>query len=194
MRVLNALAPETAALIRAHIAGKPMPKAIAKAPKRKDPIKCYVSQYSSYDPRRDCYTIQLPIAFRTAEYNAGHTPAALRAKWVAEKRTCVWLALDAYLKGFDRSRVRNIEFVRIGLKRLDDDNVVSAFKAVRDATCAYLVWGGDAPSHIKAIGSADDKLWKDGVRWTYRQMQCESNPRLYGLRLVLHCVPRDEQP
>lgn len=191
-RLINAIDAATAQRIRDAIAGKPQLK--DAKPKRSQPVKCYVSQFCSFDPKRDSYTIQLPIAFRTAEYNADHTPMYMKAKWVTEKRTAVWLALGVYLKSFDRTRVRNIEFVRIGTRRLDDDNVVSAFKAVRDATCAYLVWGDEAPSHLNAIGRADDKLWQAGVRWTYRQQKCESNPRLYGIRIILHCAPLSPEP
>ena len=190
-RIINSIDAATAQRIRDAINGKPQLK--DAKPKRAQPVKCYVSQFCAYDPNRDSYTIQLPIAFRTAEYNADHTPMHMKAKWAKEKKTTVWMALGAYLKGFDRSRVRSIEFVRIGLKRLDDDNVVSAFKAVRDATCSYLVWGDDAPNHNAAIGSADDKLWQAGIRWSYRQQKCESNPRLYGIRIVLHCAPRSDE-
>lgn len=179
--------PQMAADIRAAISGKPRLK--EAKPKRAEPVKCYVSQFHKFDPAKNAHTIQLPIAFRTAEYNADHTPMALKSRWVAEKREAVWLAMSAYLKGFDRARVRNIEFVRIGTRRLDDDNVVAAFKAVRDATCSYLVWGADAPNHVRAIGSADDKLWQAGIRWAYRQEKCASNPRLYGLKIILHCAP-----
>jgi hypothetical protein len=191
--------PAVAQRIRDRIAGKPLPPAEKPKGKRAEPVKCYVSQFHKFDPRNNSHTIQLPIAFRTAEYNADHTPMHLKAKWVKEKRDYVWLAFDAYFPQFrtdaaERARVRNIEFVRIGLKRLDDDNIVAAFKAVRDATCSYLVWGAFAREHVKAIGSADDKLWKDGIRWTYRQQQCESNPRLYGIRIILHCAPRSPEP
>lgn len=190
--VKNALPPETAALIRARIAGKPLPPAIAKA-KRSQPVKSFASQFHKFDPTTNTHVIQLPIAFRSAEYNAGHTPQYLRAKWATEKRLAVWCAMSVYLKGFDPKRVRRIEFVRVGLKRLDDDNVVGAFKAVRDATCSWLVWGDEAPLHLKTIGTADDKLWKDGVRWTYRQQQCEVNPRLYAIQIILHCAPRSPE-
>jgi len=191
-RMLNQIDPETAQRIRDRIAGKPLRVEPAK-PKRAQPVKCYVSQFHKFDPRNDSHTVQLPIAFRTAEYNADHTPMYMKAKWAKEKKLMVWLALGAYLPQLERERVRRIEFVRIATRNLDDDNVVSAFKAVRDATCSWLVWGDEAPRHHAAIGSADDKLWKAGVRWTYRQQKCESNPRLYGIRIILHCAPRSSE-
>lgn len=199
-RVLNALAPETAALIRAHIAGKPMPKAIAKAPKRTALPKCFVSQYHKFDPRDGSHTLQLPIAFRTAEYNAGRTPPALRAKWVKEKRELVWLVMQKHMPTFARCipegislRVTHIEFIRLGLRSLDDDNLVAAFKSIRDAACSFLVWGSECGENIRQIGRADDILKQRGVSWSYRQQKCSSNPRLYGVQIKLHCAPREER-
>jgi hypothetical protein len=187
-RVLNAIDPQTAARIRAAINGKPQLKE-AKA-KRAQPVKAYVSQFHKFDPRNNSHTIQLPIAFRTGEYNAERTPWYLREKWVKEKREAVWLALMAYLPSFDGERVQRMEFVRIGLKKMDEnDNLRAAFKSIVDATCSWAVWGREAPAHIQAIGKADDKLERRGVTWTYRQQKCESNPRLYGIRIVLHCTP-----
>lgn len=209
MRILNSIAPETAALIRARIAGKPMPKAIAKAPKRKT-IKSLVSQFHAYDPRRDAHTIQLPIHFESYEYNsAWHdvyidkngNPRSKRADAADKKKKMVGNALAQYLPRWlddesERARLKHIEFVRIGMKRMDDDNIWIAFKAIRDRTCSFALAGREsfAKSYERKIGQADDILQKRGLTWTYRQMQCESNPRLYGIRLILHCAPRAEQP
>lgn len=194
-RPINALDRETASRIRDAIAGKPQLRA-AKAKKTEYP-KCMVGQFHRFDPRHSTHTLQLPIAFRTAEYNAGHTPHALRARWVKEKRQMVWNAMRLHMPTFARCipegislRVTHIEFVRIGLRKLDDDNLVAAFKAVRDALCSFLVWGGECDENIRQIGRADDILKQRGVSWSYRQQKCESNPRLYGVRLVLHCTPR----
>lgn len=198
MRVINALDPETAARVRAAISGKPQLK--EAKPKRREPVKCFVGQFHKFDPVKSTHTLQLPIAFRTAEYNAGRTPPALRARWVKEKRELVWSAMRAYMPTFARCipegislRVTHIEFVRIGLKALDDDNLVAAFKAVRDALCSFLVWGGECDDNIRQIGRADDILKQRGTTWSYRQQKCESNPRLYGLQLVMHCAPRTNE-
>lgn len=234
-RVINALDPDTAARVRAAISGKPVLKE-AKAPRAKR-IKNLVSQFHKFDPRHDVHTVQLPIVFERAEYNADHTSQFLKSKWVRAKKDAVWLALTAYFPSMrasgytftrikphllrfcepsyvrflpdderavrafcagaramrERARVRHIEFVRIGQMRLDDDNIVAAFKAVRDATCSYLVRGASAAAanHQRGIGHADDKLRKNGVTWTYRQQKCEANPRLYGIRIILHCAPRE---
>jgi hypothetical protein len=108
---------------------------------------------------------------------------------VKQMREAVWVACAAYLQSFDPARIVRIEFVRIANNKLDSDNLSAAFKAIRDALCAFLVWGNAASDHIRAIGSADDKLEQRGVSWSYRQQKCESNPRLYGIRIVLHCKP-----
>lgn len=196
---LNTINARDAQAIRDRISGKPLPPAVAKA-RRPQPVKCYVSQFHKFDPAKNTHTVQLPVAFNRAMYNANRTPWYLREKYVKELREMVWLALGAYFPRMrtdaaERDRVQQIEFVRIAINKLDSkDNLPAAFKSVLDATASFLVWGEDAPAHVRAIGSADDKIELRGVTWSYRQQQCESNPRLYGIRIILHCVPRDEQP
>lgn len=192
-RVLNQLDADTAARVRAAISGKPILKE-AKAKKAK-PVKCYVGSFHRFDPLKSTHTLQLPIAFRTAEYNAGFTSPALRARWVKEKREMVWAAMHAHMPTFARCipegislRVTHIEFVRLAIGKLDDDNLSAAFKAIRDALCAFLVWGHECDENIRQIGRADDLLKQRGVSWSYRQKKCESNPRLYGVQLILHCA------
>lgn len=201
MRVLNAIDPATAQRIRDRIAGKPLPPVAKPKGKRAEPVKCYVSQFHKFDPRNNSHTIQLPIAFNRATYNTSRAPWYLKEKGVKEMREMVWLALDAYMRDMrapaaeeERGRVRHMEFVRIAVNKMDEkDNLRAAFKSVVDATCSFLVWGEQAYQHVKAIGSADDKLEQRGVTWTYRQQQCESNPRLYGIRIILHCAPRSDE-
>lgn len=235
-RLINAIDADTAKRIRDAIAGKPQLR--EAKPKKAEPVKCYVSQFHKFDPRTNAHTVQLPIAFRTAEYNAGRTPDGLRARWVKEKREAVWLAMSAYfpnmragnvslkrikkadleycapsyvrflpddevaVKRFcerarsmrERSRVRHMEFVRIGSKAMDrKDNLRAAFKAIVDAICSFLRWGIDAREHIRAIGFADDYLEKRGMTWDYHQQKCPSNPRLYGIQIKLHCAPRTSE-
>lgn len=191
-RVINALDPDTAARVRAAISGKPVlrePKA-----KRSQPVKCYVSQFYRFDPRNETHTIQLPIAFNRATYNTSRAPWYLKEKHVKEIRETVWLAMDAWLPNFKIERLRSMEFVRIAINKMDaKDNLPAAFKAVVDAVASKVVWGVDAAQHVRAIGSADGKLEQRGITWTYRQQQCESNPRLYGIRIILHCAPHSTE-
>lgn len=194
MRVINAIDPETARDIRAAISGKPRLKP-AKA-KKSEPVKCYVSQFHKFDPRTNAHTVQLPIAFNRANYNASRTPWYLKEKAVKEMREQVWLAMNAYFPGMrtdsaERERVLRMEFVRLAVNKMDvKDNLPAAFKAILDAVCSFLVWGQDAPLHVRAIGYADDRLEQRGVSWSYRQQQCASNPRLYGIQVILHCAAR----
>jgi hypothetical protein len=235
MRVLNSIAPETAALIRARIAGKPMPPAIAKAPKAQ-PVKCYVTQLHRVYTETNTHVVQLPIAFNRAHYNSSRTPWYLKEAAIKSMREMVWLALSSYFPSMrapsfafsrikpselkccapsyvrfvpdderavrafcesaramrERARVRQIEFVRLAINKLDErDNLPAAFKAITDATCSYLVHGSECRAHIKTIGRADDILDKRGLTWSYRQQKCESNPRLYGVRIILHVSPLD---
>lgn len=187
-RVLNQLDPDTAARVRAAISGKPVLK--EAKPKRSQPVKCYVPQLHRVYTETSTHVIQLPIAFRGEEYNAKRTPWYLREKWVKEKREAVWLAMQAYLPRFDVDQLRSMEFVRIGLKKMDGkDNLRAAFKPIVDATCSRVRWGDACWENIKVIGSADDWMEQRGIEWTYRQQKCESNPRLYGIQIILHCAP-----
>lgn len=190
-RVINQIDHATAQRIRDAIAGKPQLR--AAKPKRAQPVKCYVSQYWSYDPRRDRYTLQLPIAFDPRMYNAGRTPQYLRERYVKQLRETTWSACFALIHNFDRERLKHIEFVRIAVNKMDSDNVQSAFKAIRDALCTFIVHGRNCVDHVKTIGHADNKLEQEGVTWSYRQQQCESNPRLFGVRIILHCAPRSSE-
>jgi len=92
----------------------------------------------------------------------------------------------------------HVEYVRLtprvgGKNEMDDDNLWSCFKPVRDALCAYALWGDECVIHLRDIGNADGQLKRMGVTWTYRQQKCESNPRLYGFQLILHCAPRSTE-
>lgn len=139
----------------------------------------------AYFPRmRGKYVRFARVTPRRVEY--------VRAARQTHRETAAIDALQAFVDApKERARVRSMEFVRIAINKLDErDNLPAAFKATVDATASFLVWGGAAPAHVKTIGTADDKLEQRGVTWTYRQQKCESNPRLYGIRIILHCAPR----
>lgn len=166
-------------------------------PKKGWPKRGLVRLAYKFDAVRGAHTLHLPISFRSEEYNAGRTPDELRAAWVKDKRDLVWRALHECLPTFARSiprgadvRVARIDFVRIGPRFLDDDNLVSAFKGVRDSLCSFLVWGDQCDENIRQIGRADEVLRKRGVTWSYRQEQHAVNPKLYGVKLVIHCATR----
>lgn len=187
-RVLNQLDADTAARVRAAISGKPVlrePKA-----KRAEPVKCYVPQLHRVYTATNTHVIQLPIAFNCANYNTSRAPWYLKERAVKSMRETVWLSLAAYVPSLRAEDVRFMEFVRLAINKMDErDNLPAAFKAIVDATCSRLAWGDDAPSRVKTIGRADDILEKRGVTWRYRQQKCESNPRLYGIQILLHCAP-----
>lgn len=70
--------------------------------------------------------------------------------------------------------VEGVTFTRIGPRDLDDDGLAASFKAVRDATAAFL-GVSDAP--------------KGGVRWAYTQERGPKVPRgmppYYGVRIEI---------
>jgi hypothetical protein len=207
-RVLNQLDADTAARVRAAIAGKPQLR--EAKPKKAKPVKCLVSEFHKFDPRNDSHTIQLAIHFESYTYNAeSHDiyigrdgkPRSKRADAAKKKKKKVGNALARYLPRWlddeaERARLKHIEFVRIGMRKLDDDNVWIAFKAIRDRTCSFAAWGrkSDEDHYKRIIGQADDILEKRGVTWRYRQIQCPSNPRAYGIQIILHCAPSSTTP
>lgn len=212
MRILNAIAPETAALIRAHIAGKPVPKAIAKAPKKPPGPKAMVTQLHRYLPNRNaeyvldgfgCHVIQLPIYLtQPKRFVPPNGMTSRQIKWrlmreaeeYAELRQSIVRNIQRYLPN-GIVGLNAIEYVRLsiyggGPKEMDDDNLVACFKIVRDAVCAYARWGADWELHLDALGHADGFLKQQGVKWVYRQTKCEANPRAHGIQIWLHCAPR----
>lgn len=211
MRVLNAIPRENADDYRRLLTRKELP-----ALKRKAGPKCLVSQYHAFDPQRSTHTLQLPIYFESFTYNAEqrdtytiwvNTPAgrqritkSKRAEAAKKKRKLVWDAMSMHMPGYAQCiaagygmRVQHISWIRLGLKQLDDDNLQSAFKSVRDAVCAFLVWGANSKANIRKIGKADDVLKERGVTWDYLDRKCESNPRLYGVQIKIRCAPRSSE-
>lgn len=205
-RMLNAIAPETAALIRAEMSGKPTPKPIAPAPKRKR-VKCLCSQYKKYDPAKDRYIVQLARFIeqpKRVQLRKGMDMAAVQRlvgqinREYAVARDSTAEALELYFpKGMPALGV--VEFVRFssragGTKQMDGDNLETAFKPIRDGLARYARDGRAWRQHKGTLGQADGWLEQRGSSWVYRQEKCPGNPRLFGIQIILHCAPRVEQP
>ena len=208
MAIINSIPRENAADYRRALNRKELP-----ALKRKKGPKCMVSQYHRFDPRTNTHTLQLPIYFEGFTYNAKshdtyyvrssftgrRIPRSKRADAAKAKREMVWKAMNLHMPGWAGAiatghgmRVQHISWIRLGLKQLDDDNLQAAFKSVRDAVCAFLVWGGKSQTktNVRKIGKADDILKERGATWDYIDRKCESNPRLYGVQIKIRCAPR----
>lgn len=201
--VRNAVPPETAALIRARIAGKPLPPAIAKAPKEPGKPKCMCSQFHRYNPENNSHLVQLPIFLaQPKRFVPPRKMTGAQIKWrlkceaeeYEELRDGITADIQRYMPNGIRG-LQRIEYVRLSSRagssnEMDDDNLAACFKVVRDAVCIYARWGSEWLRHKDAIGHADGYLKQQGVKWTYRQQKCSANPRLHGIQIVLHCAPR----
>lgn len=101
--------------------------------------------------------VTLPLRL-VSEPNARYGHWAMKAKRVKEQRTVVRLALGAHVAGRAPCRVL---LTRIGPRRLDDDNLRGACKAVRDAVATAL-----------GIDDADPR-----VSWAYDQRRAHPDER-----------------
>lgn len=201
-RVLNALDAETAARVRAHIAGKPVPLAVAK-PKQERKPKCMCSQFKKYNPTNGSHIVQLPVYLDQTQIKEFVPPPNMSGEQVkrvlfgrrrdyVKRRDGVAADIERYFPN-GLPNLRAIEYVRFsvyagGPKEMDDDNVGAVFKPVRDALCSVAYHGSAWRQHIDTIGNADGYLKQRGVTWVYRQAKCAGNPRLHGIQLILHCA------
>lgn len=92
-----------------------------------------------------------------------------------KQRALTTLVLMAELRELEGiGSVDGVTFTRIGPRDLDDDGLAASFKAVRDATAAFL-GVSDAP--------------RGGVRWSYAQERGPKVPRgvepYYGVRIEI---------
>lgn len=82
-------------------------------------------------------------------------------------------AAELHLKG----KPARIEFTRMAPRRLDDDNLASVFKPIRDQVVAWLA-GKNEPN-----ARADDGM-RSGYEFSYHQQQ----QKAYGVRIELACA------
>ena len=81
-------------------------------------------------------------------------------------------ALQLCMRHIDRDAITHIVWMRINEQDMDDDNIVYAFKDVRDATCCWIVRGDDVSKRdLDRIGDFDKMVTKErGVTWECKQM------------------------
>lgn len=107
--------------------------------------------------------LELPLRLHSAANLREHW--AVRAKRVAYHRRLVALKLGRHLRRFRSEGELHVTLTRVAPRALDDDNLASAFKAVRDQVAAEL-------------GRNDGQ--KSGLSWAYRQ-----EPGPYAIRVEL---------
>jgi hypothetical protein len=202
MRVINSIAPELAADIRAAISGKPRlkPAKAAKAPKQP---KCMVPQLHRVWRATGVHIVQLPIFLEQPKKIGIHNITAKQLKWrvareqeeYAELRDSVATIIQGYYpNGLDG--LRAIDYVRLSPRagnpktEMDDDNLGFCFKAIRDSLCRYARDGAAWREHLNTIGQADGWLKQQGVKWVYRQAKYEPFPKIFGIQIWLRFDPR----
>lgn len=180
--------PEAAEKLRRLIAGE-TPKRKAAAPKRKQKREVQlVSQYVA-PLRGGGWLVQLPLYLDSQRQGFSTARWAKAAK--ANKQICsVLLALRSMLRTVTedasaRDAIRGVTLVRISPSQLDDDNLASVFKHVRDAVFAWIVCG-NAPVNMRAIGHYDATVKNGKHVCLYEQIKCEANPRAHGFQIRLH--------
>jgi hypothetical protein len=175
--------PLEAEKLRKLIAGerepsKSKPKAPKRTSKRTVPL---VEQTMSYERERGYWQLQLGLYLSREQYNAGG------ARWMkaatAKKHIDFTLAaLRGVFRGdLMRERIRGVTLVRLSPNQLDDDNLQSAFKHVRDATFAWIACG-DSEINRAAIGHYDKTVQTGRHTCAYEQQKSAA----HGIQIRLH--------
>jgi hypothetical protein len=180
--------PQEAEKLRKLIAGvrdDKRPSARAKPPKAKTKRTVQlVEQTMHFDRERNYWQLQLGLYLSREQYNAG---GARWAKAATAKKHVDFtlLALRGVFRTFRedvvRERIRGVTLVRLSPNQLDDDNLQSAFKHVRDAVFAWIACGDSEVVRSK-IGHYDATI-KQG-RHTCAYEQCKSEA--HGIQIRLH--------
>lgn len=127
-------------------------------------------------PAERCVSITMGIRLKSQAKGSknwraiyGHT-VALRSRVAKRLQETPATAIVAHLG----DRVKQVTFIRMAPRLLDDDNLAHACKPIRDQIVAWLA-GDNRPN-----ARADDGM-RSGYSFVYRQQQ----QRAYGLRVEL---------
>lgn len=120
-------------------------------------------------------TIGIKLASQTHGVSHNWRAAHGRSKKLRE-RTAYALALIPVRQVTEHLRVpaRKIVFVRLAPRKLDTDNLVASFKAIRDQVCCWL------QGQNSTAARADDGM-RSGYEFSYHQQ----SQRLSGVRVEL---------
>lgn len=129
--------------------------------------------------RAVCVTIGIVLKSQKSGFSNNWRAAAGRSKQL-RKRTMMALhvvsadAVRMHLQDGGFSGPSLIAFTRMAPRRLDDDNLASVFKPIRDQVVAWLAGRNETDAR------ADDGM-RSGYTFTYHQQQ----QRAYGVRIEL---------
>lgn len=182
--------PQEAEKLRKLIAGErdPKPSARAKPPKPKTKrtvqlveqvVRSALTEHGHY------YEIQLPLYLSREQYNAGGA-RWMKAATAKKHIDFTLMALRGTLPTYSRddalrATVRGVTLVRLSPNQLDDDNLQSAFKHVRDAVFAWIACG-DSEINRAAIGNYDKTVQTGRHTCAYEQIKADA----HGIQIRLH--------
>jgi hypothetical protein len=177
--------PLEAEKLRKLIAGEREPaKSKPKAPKAKTKRAVQLVPQCMHFERLQSggyWQLQLGLYLSREQYNAGG------ARWLkaatAKKHIDFTLAAlrGVFREDIMRERIRGVTLVRLSPNQLDDDNLQSAFKHVRDATFAWIACG-DSEINRKAIGHYDATVKQGKHTCDYEQSKSDA----HGIQIRLH--------
>lgn len=159
---------------------KAKPKPTRAAPKLLDHV-CWF-----HDAGPDSmWILQLPLVVH-AQHGYARQHYAIASKSKGEHIGLVIRALRTQLRGVERERIDCVTFVRFCAKPMDEDNLQTAFKHVKDAVAAWIETGGDYNrKHIGIYDGQIDQRTGKAFKWLYENVQHETNKRLQGIQIRL---------
>lgn len=122
---------------------------------------------SKHECGPDRLTVRVPIRVKSEANQREHH--MVKARRVKGHRRAVWAIL--YNESVRESQKYRVTFTRIAPRKLDDDNLTSAFKACRDETAKWLGMD-DAPG--------------SGIEWCYTQTIGE--PKQYAIEIIIEAA------
>jgi len=117
--------------------------------------------------------VELPIDTKSEANSRDHW--SVKAKRAAKQRRDAKYLCAINLKGFKapHDSTLRVQLVRIAGRKLDDDNLRSALKAVRDGIADYL-----------KIDDGSDK-----IKWEYEQMYL---PKTKSIMMTIEVIDKDQ--
>jgi hypothetical protein len=127
------------------------------------------------------WQLQLGLYLSREQYNTGGARWAKAA--TAKKHIDFTLAAlrSTFREDIMRERIRGVTLVRLSPNQLDDDNLQSAFKHVRDAVFAWIACGDSEVVRSK-IGHYDATIKQGRHTCDYEQLKSEA----HGVQIRLH--------
>jgi hypothetical protein len=115
------------------------------------------------------WSSRFEFSYRTRSAANAREDWRAKSRRTKEERNALFFAWVAASKPRPPGRPVSVTFTRLAPRKLDDDNLASAFKAMRDELARALGLRGDGPN--------------DGATWTYKQERAPD----YRVRVEIEC-------